>query len=325
MARVTLIGYNSKEYEEKFEPKIEEALTFAGKYPVVWLDIVKPEKEEILRLDTVFGLDPLALEDIVNGNQRPKVEDYGEVTFAVLRVPFNLSIERSEQVNLFITKQMVITIHSGELDLTKDVRSMIYTHHPWLVRGKSDRLAHTIIDKAVDSFFLVIDRLAERLERLEGEVIEGSDKLTIRKIHDTRWELILLRRVLNHLSDMIMVMIRGSAPNISKDVRAHLRDVHDHILRHLDHIDAFREMLNSLTEIYVSNISLRINKIITLLTAVSLIFMPLTLIASIYGMNFRYLPEIYETWGYPFALALMLLVGILTYYLLKKKGWFYVE
>jgi magnesium transporter len=325
MARVTLIGYDSKEYEEKFEPKIEEALACCERYPVVWLDIVRPEKDEMQKLETVFGLDPLALEDIVNGNQRPKVEDYGEVTFTVLRIPKDLGVERSEQVNMFITKQMVITIHSGELDLDKDIKSMIYTHHAWLVRGKSDRLAYTVIDKAVDSYFPVIDRLAERLEKIEAEVIESSDKLTIRKIHDTRWELILLRRVLNHLSDMIQVMIRGSAPNISKDVRAHLRDVHDHILRHLDHIDAFREMLNSLTEIYVSNISLRINRIITILTAVSLIFLPLTLIASIYGMNFRFLPEIYWEWGYPFALVLMLVVGILTYYLLKKKGWFYVE
>jgi magnesium transporter len=325
MARVTLIGYNSKEYEEKFEPKIEEALSCSEKYPVVWLDIVNPEKEEIQKLETVFGLEPLALEDIVRGNQRPKVEDYGEVTFAVFRIPGDMSIERSEQVNLFITKGMVITIHSGKLDLANDIKSMIYTHHPWLVHGKSDRLAYAIMDKSVDSYFPVIERIADRLERIEEEVIQSQEKATITKIHDTRWELILLRRILSHISDMLLVMIRGSAPNISKDVRAHLRDVHDHVLRQLDSIDAFREMLNSLTEIYVSNISLRINRIITILTAVSLIFMPLTLIASIYGMNFKFLPEIYEIWGYPFALVLMLIVGIITYYILKKKGWFWVE
>jgi len=325
MARVTLIGYNNKEYEEKVDPKIEEALELTGKYPTLWLDILDPDKEVIQKLDTVFGIDPLALEDVVNGNQRPKIEDYGEVTFIVLRIPMSGGIERSEQLNIFITKQMVITLHSAAIDLAKDIKPMIYSHAPWLVRGKSDRLAYVVIDKAVDAFFPTINEIAERLERIEKEVIENSDKTTMKKIHDTRWEIILMRRILGHISDVLMVMIRGSAPNVSKDVRTQLRDVHDHILRHLDHVDAFREMLNSLTEIYVSNISMRINKIITLLTAITFIFMPLTLIAAIYGMNFRYMPELNWEWGYPFTLGLMLFVGLLTYYIFKKKGWLYGE
>lgn len=325
MARIHLIAYGSKEYEEVVDPSPEDALTYASRYPVVWLDILAPGKEEIQVLETVFGIDHLALEDIVRGQQRPKVEDYGGMTFMVLRIPKEDGIERSDQMSMFITKKIVITLHSERLGMIGDICSEIRAHSPWLVRGRSDRLAYTILDRVVDSYFTYIDSLGDNLETVEREVLYEKGRFSMRDIHDIRWDLAMVRRSVIHMRDMTTLMVRGSAPNISTDVRTHLRDVHDHILRQIDSIDAYREMLNSLTEIYMSNISMRINRIINILTVVSVIFLPLTLIASIYGMNFRVMPELGWEWGYPFALVLMLIVAVVTFYIIKRKGWLFLE
>ena len=285
MPKVHLIGYGPAGYEEEFDCPPEKALEYVERHNVVWLNLFQPNEKHITSLETVFGLDTLALEDVVKRNQRPKVEDYGEIAFIVARVIPSAHVEQADQLSMFVTKKVVITIGYEPLDFLVDVRQMVYKKTPWLVKGKSDRLAYTILDKAVDSNFPVIERVGRRLDDLEEEVLMRPGRTTMLKISDIRWELALLRRFLVPMRDAINTLIVGAVPNFTKDVRNHFRDVLDHLMRQLDIIENYKEMDGNLMQLYVSSLTLEANRIITVLTVISVILLPLNLVASIYGMN----------------------------------------
>ena len=337
MPKVHLVGYSPSGYEEEFDCPPEKALEYIDRHNVVWLNLLltgerpghgatlsldKPSQKHITSLETVFGIDTLALEDVVKSNQRPKVEDYGEIAFIVARVIPDAHVEQADQLSMFVTKKIVITIVYEPLDFLVDVRQMIYKKTPWLVKGKSDRLAYTILDKAVDSNFPVIERVGRRLDDLEEEVLMRPGRTTMLKVSDIRWELALLRRFLLPMRDAINTLIVGAVPNFTKDVRNHFRDVLDHLMRQLDIIENYKEMDQNLMQLYTSSLNLEMNRIIAVLTIITVILLPLNLIASIYGMNVA-LPGGVDTGNYStlaWILAFMVVVvGVIVAVMLRKR------
>jgi magnesium transporter len=276
-------------------------------------------------LGQCIGLHPLVLEDILNTEQRPKIEDYGDYLYIVVKMityPDKADGIAVEQVSLILGQNFVISFQEGiQGDVFSPVRERIRNEKSRLRKMGADYLTYSLVDSVVDSYFAVLEELGERIEVLEEELIEQPSRNTLHTIHKLKQEMIFLRKSVWPLREVVNFMERGESPLINEGTRIFLRDVYDHTIQIIDTIETFRDMLSGMLDIYLSSISNRINEVMKVLTVIATIFMPLTFLAGVYGMNFEYMPELKWRWGYPAILLVMLAVAVsmLTYF--KKKRW----
>lgn len=300
----------------------------AGRHAVTWIDVEGLGSAEVIHaLGTRFGLHRLALEDVVNTHQRAKVEDYGAHFFVVARMVVPDERLSTEQLSLFLGKDFVLTFQERSPDQFVTLREAIRQGKGRLRELGADYLAYLVLDTVVDGYFPVLERCGEWLERIDEAVDRGRAEEVVDEIHDLRADLLLLRRVIWPLRDALGSLLREVNPLLSAETRFSLRDCHDHAIQILDLVETSRELCADLREYYQSAVNTRMNRIITVLTIVTSIFIPLSFVAGVYGMNFDpdvspwNMPELRWTFGYPFALAVMGAMTALQLVLFWRSGW----
>lgn len=331
---IVLIDYNQEKAVRLQIDQPEDCAPYLDTESVSWVDVKGLGSEDVLqRLGHVFNLHPLVLEDVVNVPQRPKVEEYDDQILIVARMMVLKESGRgfySEQVSFILGKHYLLTVQEEpEHDCFGVVRDRIRTNKGTIRKRGADYLAYTLLDAIVDGFFPILEVYGESIEDLEDEVVETPTRQTLEKIHKLKRELLTLRRSIWPLRDAINLLIRDTSTElVGDDVRIYLRDCYDHTVQVLDMVETYRELASSLMDVYLSSVSNRMNEIMKVLTVISTIFIPLTFVAGVYGMNFNpdkspfNMPELNWYWGYPACWAVMLGIALVLIYYFKRKGWF---
>lgn len=323
--KITIIDYDETHFQEKEAKSIEECFTFKEKPTVTWINVEGIHQVEILeKLGECYGFHPLILEDILNTDQRPKTEDFGDYLYIVLKMlyPNNNSEVVTEQISLILGPNFVISFQEGiKGDVFDPVRDRIRTGKGKIRQLGADYLAYSLIDSIVDHYFIILEKLGENIEFLEEKLITSPTPETLQTIHNLKREMIFLRKSVWPLREVISGLERGESSLIKESTRIYLRDVYDHTIQVIDNVETFRDMLSGMLDIYLSSVSNRLNAVMKVLTIIATIFMPLTFLAGLYGMNFKYMPELSWPWGYPLALFIMLAIALLMLVYFKKKKW----
>lgn len=325
--QLVLIDYSQAQATRIRLQAPEDCRPYLDTESVSWVDVQGLGSEEVLqRLGQVFHLHPLVLEDVVNVPQRPKVEDYEDqlviITRMVMLKPQGEGFI-SEQVSLVLGKYYLLTVQEEpEHDCFGPVRDRIRFNRGIIRNNGPDYLAYALIDAIIDGFFPVLEAYGERIERLEDEVVSNPTRQTLEKVHQVRRDLLALRRSIWPQREALNQLIRDGSPLINSNVQIYLRDCYDHVIQLLDIVETYRELASSLMDVYLSSVSNRMNEIMKILTVISTIFIPLTFIVGVYGMNFEYMPELEQPWGYPLVWAVMLAVaaGLIVFF--WRRGWF---
>jgi magnesium transporter len=275
-------------------------------------------------LGNIYGLHPLVLEDILNTDQRPKMEDYGDYLYFVLR---NFSEESngyliSEQVSIILGKNFVLSFREKESAIFEPIQERLAGNKGRIRKSGADYLLHAIIDNIVDNYFISLEALEEEIESLENELIQRTPPATLSKIHSLKRKLIFIRKSLSPLREAISALERSDSLLIGESTEIYFKDIFDHVIAIIDSVETFRDMLSGMLDIYLSSVSNRLNEVMKVLTIIATIFMPLTFIAGVYGMNFKHMPELDWRWGYFGVLGLMLVVALSMIFYFKKKKWF---
>lgn len=322
---ITVMDYNAAGCEEKKIKALNECFYYTDTSLVTWIDVEGLHEIEIIRqVGDCQGLHPLVLEDILNTDQRPKLEDFVDYLYIVLkmlRTGENGEIV-TEQVSLILGANFVISFQEGvEGDVFTPIRERIRNGKGKIRTMGADYLAYSLIDAVVDNYFVVLEGVGERVETLEGEVMTKPRPETVREIHRLKRDMILLRKAVWPLREVIGALERRESKLITEPVVVYLRDVYDHTIQVIDAIEASRDMLAGMLDIYLSSISNRMNEIMKFLTIIGTIFIPLTFIAGVYGMNFQNMPELHWQWGYYGALGIMSAVALTMLVYFKRKKW----
>jgi magnesium transporter len=331
--KIVLIDYNNSKVTHKELITPEECTAYLDTESVSWVDVQGLGNVKVLQqLGKVFDLHPLILEDMVNVPERPKIEDYEDqlVIIARMVVPReNLSGFHSEQVSFVLGKHYLLTVQEEpELDCFGTVRMRIKKGKGIIRKQGADYLAYALLDAIIDGFFPVLESYGERIEQLEEEVLLNPTEHTIQKIYRIRRELLQLRRAIWPQRDAVNSLIRDGNQLVNQEVQFYLRDCYDHAVQVMDIVEHYREITSGLMDVYLSVVNNRMNEIVKFLTVISSIFIPLTFIAGIYGMNFNTevspwnMPELSFYWGYPLCLAAMAVIATGMVFFFWRKGWF---
>jgi magnesium transporter len=322
--KISVIDYDETQIQEREAVSVEECLPFKEKPTVTWINVTGIHDVRIIeQFGNAFNIHPLLLEDIVHTDQRPKLEEFDEFLFIILKM---LSYDDannellSEQVSLILGSNFVISFQEREGDVFNPVRVRIKSAKGRIAKKGCDYLVYALIDAVVDHYFLVLEKYGEKVEVLQEEVLSQPTPHTLEVIQGIKRDMIFLRKSVWPLREVINVLQRGESALISDNVIIYLRDVYDHTIQIIDNIETLRDMISGTLDVYLSSVSNKMNEVMKVLTIVATIFIPLTFIAGIYGMNFKYMPELEWHWGYPIALGVMaLLVGIMLIWFRRKR------
>jgi magnesium transporter len=326
---IRILAYGPAEVLEENVADGRRVRDFLDKQPVTWVDVEGlGDASTIHTLGEMFGVHRLALEDIVTMHQRPKVEQYGEQLFIVARAVYLGEQLDTEQINLFVGKNFVLTFQEGRPgDCLEAIRERIRKRGGRIRDAGHDYLAYALLDAIVDSYFPILEEYGEQLETLEDEILLHPQVDTVARVHSIKRDLLTLRRAMWPQRETFNALLRDEASVMTTETRLYMRDCYDHSVQILDLLETYRELGSDLIDIYLSMVSNRTNEIMRVLTVISVIFIPLTFIAGVYGMNFDTekspwnMPELEWYWGYPFALLLMFLVTLGQLMFFRRRGW----
>ena len=323
--RITLMEYSDAEFFERDVDDVATCFPPKEKPTVTWLNIDGLHDTSTLEtIGNAFGVHPLVLEDILNVDQRPKFEDFGDYIFIVLKMA-HLHESRNdlqlEQVSLIVTKDCVITFQEMEGDVFEGIRERIRSYRGRTRRMGVDYLAYVLIDAIVDRYFVVLDRLGERTETLEAELVTNPDPATLQMIYRLKRDMIFLRRSVWPLREVIASLERGTSTLIQDGTLVYLKDVYDHIIQVIDTVESLRDMVTGMLDVYLSSMSNKMNEVMKVLTIIATIFIPLSFLAGVYGMNFTYMPELESHLAYPILLIAMTGVAVTMLLYFRAKKW----
>ncbi len=323
--RISVMEYDGQGFQEKELGNLEACYLFPGEPSVTWINVVGVQQVEVLeKLGNCLTVHPLALEDILNTEQRPKVEDYGEDLFIVVKL-ISYSEKKdeveAEQISLILRPHALLSFQEKEGDDFAAVKERLRGGKGRLRKMGADYLAYTLLDIVVDQYFIVLEKLGERIEILEGKLLADPGTATVQKIQNLKKEMLLLRKWVWPLREVISSLERGEFPGIQESTRVYLRDVYDHSIQVMDTIEIYRDMLSGMLDIYLSSLNNRMNAVMKVLTIIATIFMPLTFLAGVYGMNFKHMPELDWPWGYPLVMLIMAGVALFMLTLFRRKKW----
>jgi magnesium transporter len=309
----------------------EECSPYLDSHSVSWVDVQGLGSEEVLqRLGNVFSLHPLVLEDVVNVPQRPKVEEYSDQHVIIAQMVSLRPDEKgfiSEQVSFVLGKNYLLTVQEEpEFDTFEPVRQRIHNNKGNIRQLGADYLTYALLDTVIDGFFPVLENYGERLEELEEEVIANPNQKTLDKIHKIKRELLLLRRAIWPQRDAINALIRDGSNLISPPIFIYLRDCYDHSVQIIDMVETYRELASNLMDVYLSSVSHRMNEIVKVLTVISTIFIPLTFVVGVYGMNFDTelagnMPELKIPYAYVYCWMGMITIAMSLLFFFWRRGW----
>lgn len=323
--KITVIDYDEKNFQEKEIKAIKECLPFKDKPTITWINIDGIHQVDIIeKIGEYFNLHLLVLEDVLNTNQRPKMEDFEDYIFVVLKMLYYDEKDnevKSEQVSLILGSNFVISFQEQEGDVFNYVRERIRSGKGRIRKMEADYLVYSLLDAIVDNYFVILEKIGEKIEEIEEKLITNPTPQTLQTIHNLKREMISLRRSVWPLRELISGLERTESSLIKKTTNIYLRDVYDHTIQVIDTIESLRDMVSGMLDTYLSSISNRMNEVMKVLTIIATIFIPLTFIAGIYGMNFQYMPELGWRGGYFGVLLVMLIVCVGMGIYFKKKKW----
>lgn len=323
--RISVISYSPDEYEEIEANSLEEAFHYVGKREVAWISVNSTQYAELLtKLGEQFGFHPLALEDVMNAGQRPKMEDFGGHIYIALRFPQKPEIASSidlPQINIFLGQNLVVTIHDTAESTFEPIIRRIEENKGRIRKMKADYLAYALIDLVVDQYFPVMESVGEQIESIEDEVQEDPSPQVVGKIREIKRDLILTRSSIWPMREVINSLQRQEPELISDTAKLFLRDVYDHTIQIADIIESYRDILSEIFNVYLSVKAESTNEIMRVLTIFATIFIPLTFIAGLYGMNFDFMPELRWRPAYFVLLGVMVVVSVAMLRFFKKRGW----
>lgn len=323
---VRLIRYSAQGCEQKTAATLTEVMLPPKEGAVTWLHLQGLQDVGLMEeVAQQYGLHPLTVEDILNVEQRSKLEEFEDYIFITIKI---LQSEPKKQtfiaknLSLVMGKDFVLSFEDEHSSLFDSIRDRICRNpDQWLKRGREDYLLYRLIDTVVDGYFFVLEKISDRLEKLEDLIISNPTKRNARSIYQLKKQIFRIRKVIWPLREILNHLLNAEKNIISNNTKLYLRDVLDHTSQAIDIVETFREMLSNMLDVYLSNLSYRMNEVMKVLTIIATIFMPITFISSIYGMNFRYMPELGWRWAYPAVLGLMVVIVLwmLLYY--RRKKW----
>ena len=323
--KITVFEFDELSFQEREPENLGECFLFKKEPTVTWVNVHGVHEVEILeKFGNCFGLHPLVMEDILNTDQRPKIENYGEDLFIVLKM---LSYDEkkgeisAEQVSLVLRSNAVLSFTEKEKGAFTPIQERLRSGKGRLRKMGADYLAYTLLDIIVDHYFAILEKLSEKIEELEEKLVTNPTTPILQKIQNLKREMIFLRKWVWPLREVISSLERGESSWIKEGTRFYLRDVYDHTIQVMDTVETFREVLSGMMDIYLSSINNRMNAVMKVLTIIATIFMPLTFLAGVYGMNFKHMPELEWQWGYPLLWVFMILIAVFMLISFRKKKW----
>lgn len=322
--RVRVIDYDMDNLTDRQLPASAGLASFAQSGSVSWIHVDGVHDVRTIQvLGEALGLHPLAMEDVLNTDQRPKLDPYENHLFVVLRMleyDEHAHETRSQQVSIVIGAHFVLSLQERPNQIFDAIRSRLNTGRRIRFLG-ADYLAYALMDAVVDHYFQVLEKFGDEVETLEDEIVRNPSPAVLARIHHVKREMLLLRKVIWPLREVLSALSRDDLGVVSEKTHVYLRDVYDHVIHALDTVETLRELLVGMLDLYLSTVSNRMNEVMKVLTIFATLFMPLTFIAGIYGMNFEYMPELGWRWGYPLVMLTMAgLFGGLLYYF-RRRGW----
>jgi magnesium transporter len=319
---ITVIAYGPDQYREQQLASVDELTGLLGQTPMVWINVDGLGNADVIqKLGRIFHLHPLALEDVVNTHQRSKADDYGDILFCVARMVQGPPLI-SEQISFFITAKALITFQEGvKGDSLEPVRERLRQNRGRIRQAGLDYLLYELLDAVIEGYFPLLEKYGDVLDDLDRETHYPQTGRKLAEIHRLRTDLLHLRRVIWPHRDALQSLLRGGHRQISSETLLYLRDCYDHVAQIMDILEIYRENCTDLRDFFYSKLSNRTNEIMRMLTIISTLFLPMTFIAGVYGMNFDNIPEFHWEHGYPFSLALMGAVGIGFTTFFWRRGW----
>ncbi len=325
MVRITVIDYNEAGVEERRLERVEDSFAYRDKDTVTWLNVDGLHQVEVIeKIGAHYGLHPLVMEDILNTRQRPKIDEHEGYVVIILRMLTYVEKTKhidDEQVSLVLGSNFVLSFQESEGDIFDPVRERIRNGKGRIRRMGADYLAYTLLDAVVDEYFPIMERLGDRMEVLEQELISDPTVTTLHEIYNLKRDLIALRKSVWPLREVTDRLERRESPLIKPDTAVFLRDVYDHTVQVIDTVEVHRELVSGMLDTYLSSLSNRMNEVMKVLTIIATIFIPLSFVAGLYGMNFVNMPELQNPWGYFMALGIMVALALTMVAFFRRKGW----
>ncbi len=323
--RISLISYNLDIVEETEIAVPDEILPYKNSGNMIWINVDGLHQTQFIeQIGAIFDIHPMTLEDILDTGQRPKMEEFDNYIFINLQTLIykeNYSEIEAEQLCLIIGNNFLISFQEEAGDMFDPIRKRIRSGKGRIRSAGSDYLGYALADAVVDEYFAVLEAFGEMMESAEEELSDHPTSQLFQEIHDMKREVMFIRRQIWPLREIFSNLAVGDFALIQDGTRIYLNDLREHTVQAIDAIESFREILSSMTDIYLSSMSNRMNEVMKVLTIIATIFIPLTFLAGIYGMNFKYMPELEWQWGYFGALGMMLAVAVAMIVWFKRKKW----
>jgi magnesium transporter len=323
--KITITRYNENAIVERHFDSFAECQLVGDPGEVTWINVSGISKvTDLEHLGECFKIHPLVLEDILEVGQRPKVEDYDDYLYIVLNyirpVPEGEKLV-AEEISLVLGDHYLLSFYSGDGDIYAPIRERLLQAKGRIRKLGADYLAYSLIDLVVDNYFVELERFGEQMESLEDLVVANPSPQTLRDVHQFKNDMIMLRKSLWPLREVIARLERRESPLISEALGNYFRDVYDHTIIAIDTVETYRDILSGMLDIYLSSMSNRLNSIMKVLTIIATIFMPLTFITSLYGMNFKHMPELQWEYGYFMVLGMVVVIAFSMVEYFRRKGW----
>ena len=322
---VNVIDYDVEHCEDRTLTDVDETEQYLDKSTVTWINIVGLHSIEFIqKLGKHFGIHRLVLEDVLNTDLRPELDDYEDYLFISLKMLYieeKTSELLAEQVSLILCPNTVICFQEIEGDAFEAVRERIRHSTGRIRRAGPDYLAYALVDAIVDHYFIVLEEVGDMIIRLEDELMNNPTSTTLRKIYAVKREMVMLRKYIWPLRELVLKFQMSESQLIQKGTKIYIKDLYSHAVHITDTLESYRDMISDMLDTYLSLSSNKMNEVMKILTIMASIFIPLTFVAGIYGMNFEDMPELHHRWGYPAAITVMVLIAVGMVYYFRKKKW----
>ncbi len=324
---ITVFQYNATDVTEHQFKTIHECLHFADNNDFIhWINIDGLRKQDVEIIANRFGIHHLIIEDILSVDQRPKMDEIENILYGLLNMLYfdvsDNTVEQ-EQISIVLGKNFVVSFQEdAQRDVFNSIRDKLRIHNSRLRQRGADYLCYSMMDMIVDHYFVVMEKLGERIEMLEEEVIRQSSDRSLARINQLRKELIVLKRNMSPVRDLINGFIRSESELLDDRTTKYFKDIYDHIVQANDLSDNYRDMMMNLQDLYLSNLNKKTNEVMKVMAVVTCLLAPATVIGGIFGMNFDVIPTAHNQWGFYTAVALMLFIPLLMLIIFKRRGWF---
>jgi len=323
--RITVVDYGEGHFEEREIQSAAELAPYCGKSTVTWVDVVGIHDPRVIgEIGAQFRIHPLLMEDIMNTTQRPKIDDLGKYICLIVKlIRFDEAAGelRIEQLSLVFNDDVVLSFQESDSGIFRPLRERLRNGLGRIRAMGTDYLVYTLLDAVVDHYFVVMEWMGEKIDRFEDEVVAAPKRETLRNIQQLRDEILLVRRSVWPLREVVSLLERAESPLIDKTTAIYFRDVYEHTIQVMDTVDTYRDILSGMFDIYLSSISNRLNEVMKVLTIIATLFMPLTFLAGVYGMNFEHMPELKWRYGYFLLWGVMIAVALGMLVFFRRKKW----